>query len=120
MRKLKEWPKDKKIIAVDFDGTITKKDNRFWTGRNSYVNDVMEPNLEIIESLKLNRNNIYLILWSCRKGKALRDAIKFCTEHDLYFDAVNKNIVRYPSSRKIMADIYIDDKSCYLNWVQKL
>ena len=120
MRKLKEWPKDKKIVAVDFDGTITQKDNRIWTGKNTYKNDIMEPNNEMIDSIKANRNKIYLILWSCRTGKALRDAIKFCSTNGIYFDAVNRNIVRYPSSRKIMADVYIDDKGAYSQWQTKI
>lgn len=120
MRKLREWPKDKKIVAIDFDGTITLKDNRLWIGKNKYTNDLMEPNTEIIESIQKNRDKIYLILWSCRVGKALRNAVKFCSDNGIYFDAVNKNIVRYPSSRKIMADIYIDDKGEYLQWIKKL
>ena len=120
MKKLKEWPKDKKIVAVDFDGTLTLKDTRVWVGRNRYVNDIHEPNDFIINTIKQHREHIYLILWTCRKGKALRDAIHFCEEQGLFFDAVNKNVVRYPSSRKIMADIYLDDKASFLNWYEKL
>ena len=120
MKKLKEWPKDKKVVAVDFDGTITLKDNRVWIGRNRYIGDSYEPNNAIINTLLKYRDKIYLILWTCRKGKALRSAIKFCKKQGILFDAVNKNIVRYPSSRKIMADIYLDDKSAYINWFEKL
>lgn len=120
MKKLKEWPQNKKIVAVDFDGTITLKDNRKWIGRNKYINDVMVPNLEIIEQLVNNRDKYYLILWTCRKGRALKDAVLFCESQGLYFDGVNTNIVRYPTSRKIMADIYIDDKGEYENWLRRI
>ena len=120
MKKLKEWPQNKKIVAVDFDGTITLKDNRQWIGKNKYINDIKEPNIKIINQLIQNRDKIYLVLWTCRKGKALKDAITFCNNNNIYFDAVNENIVRYPTSRKIMADIYLDDKGVYENWTKKI
>lgn len=120
MKKLKEWPKNKKIVAIDFDGTITLKDNRQWIGKNKYINDIKEPNVDVIKSILKNRDKIYLILWTCRKGKALKDAIEFSNDHDIYFDAVNENIVRYPTSRKIMADIYLDDKGEFKEWTKRI
>ena len=93
-------------IAVDFDGTIVE--HRY-------------PRLgkEIpfaIESLKLIQNQGHdLILWTYRSGKELEDAVEFCRANGLEFYAVNKN---YPEelfdesiSRKINADIYIDDRN---------
>ena len=77
MRKLKEWPKNKKIVAIDFDGTITMGDTRIWVGKNKYKNDVFIGNPKMIQSILDNRDKIYLILWTCRTGKALKDAIKF-------------------------------------------
>lgn len=112
MSKLKDWnfPYKKKIIAIDFDGTITLKDNRKWK-RNKYTNDIMEPNTKVIEKIKEVRNDYYFILWTNRYGKALKDAVKFCKNNGIEFDAVNKNIVPFKSSRKIVADYYLDDKS---------
>ncbi len=94
------------IIAVDFDGTIVE--HRY-------------PRLgkEIpfaFESLKLIQNQGHdLILWTYRSGKELEDAVEFCRSNGLEFYAVNKN---YPEevfdeciSRKINADIYIDDRN---------
>ncbi len=56
-----------------------------------------------------------LILWSHRAGQKLEEAVKFCSSHGIEFYAVNKN---YPEevwdeneSRKILADIYIDDRN---------
>ena len=46
----------------------------------------------------------------------LEEAVNFCREHGLYFDAVNENIPEVVAlyggdSRKVCADVYIDDKS---------
>ena len=113
MKKLLEWPKNKKIVAIDFDGTITIKDNRIWDAGISeyYTNDYFEENLPITDWVRVNRSNMYLILWTCRYGKALEDAISFCADIGISFDSINENIVAFVSSNKVMADIYIDDKS---------
>ena len=56
-----------------------------------------------------------LILWTFRHGKELEEAVEFCRVNGIEFYAVNRN---YPEeifdenvSRKIDADIYIDDKN---------
>lgn len=110
MKKLDHWPSNKKIVAVDFDGTITIKDNRIWCN-DTYTNDIFNENVLVTNWLRHNRNNFYLILWTCRTGEALINAIQFCNEIGITFDAVNENIVSFECSNKIMADIYIDDKS---------
>ena len=109
MKKSLSLPTDKKIVAIDFDGTITKQDHRIWDGNNS-SNDIMEPNLPVINWVKQNRKNMYLILWSCRVGKDLEKAVTFCKELGIEFDSINENILIYECSPKIMADIYLDDK----------
>ena len=99
--------RDYKILAVDFDGTLCFSQ---WPGLG-------EPNLSLIEKLKENkRSGDKLILWTCREGKLLDDAVNWCEENGLYFDAINENLqeiieVFGGNSRKISADIYIDDKS---------
>lgn len=97
------------VIAVDFDGTLCK---------NAWPN-IGEPYPETIEWVKKLRNNGQkLILWTCRDGMALVDAIVWCADYGLFFDAVNDNLEEHKSifggnSRKILADFYIDDKSLY-------
>ncbi len=94
------------IIAVDFDGTIVKHE----------YPKIGKPNLFAFETLKaLQKQGHKLILWTYRAGKELDEAVKFCKEHGVEFYAVNKN---YPEeeldetiSRKIYADIYIDDRN---------
>lgn len=95
------------IIAVDFDGTITKESK--WP-------ELGEPNMPLINELIRRRNNgDKLILWTCRNGDLLQAAINFCKTFGLEFDAVNENlpeiIETYGGSRKISADLYVDDKA---------
>ena len=61
------------------------------------------------------RNGNKLILWTCRAGEALSNAVEWCREQNLEFDAVNDNlpeIIEFygHNSRKISCDYYIDDR----------
>ena len=93
-------------IAVDFDGTIVE---------NKYP-AIGKPKLFAFETLSaLQEKGHFLILWTYRGGKKLDEAVAYCKENGIEFYAVNKN---YPEekfdesiSRKIAADIYIDDKN---------
>ena len=95
------------IIAVDFDGTLCFSK---WP-------ELGEPNRPLIEYLKVWRNQgNKLILWTCRAGEALEKAVSWCHDQQLEFDAVNDNLPEMiekwgSNSRKITADIYIDDKA---------
>ena len=95
------------IIAVDFDGTLC---------RECYP-EVGVPNMKLINFL-INRRVLgdKLILWTCREDKMSEDAIKWCRQLGLEFDAVNDNLPETialwgNNSRKITADLYIDDHS---------
>jgi len=101
-------------IAVDFDGTIVE--HKF--------PKIGKTNLFAFETLKqLQKQKHKLILWTYRAGKELEDAVNFCKENGIEFYAVNAN---YPNekinenkvSRKIYADIYIDDRNIggFLGW----
>ncbi len=102
------------IIAVDFDGTLCE--DRF--------PDIGIPNFALMNELISKRKEGYkLILWTCRNGEDLEAAVSFCRFHHLEFDAVNNNlpqiIERYGGdSRKIYADIYIDDKAWQPSWAE--
>ena len=61
-------------------------------------------------------HDVKLVLWTCRAGYALKRAVEWCGDHGLIFDAVNENlpesVARFGGdSRKIFADVYMDDKS---------
>lgn len=93
-------------IAVDFDGTIVE---------HQYP-EIGKEKLFAFRTLKeLEKKGARLILWTFRTGKELDEAVEFCRKNGIEFYAVNKN---YPEeiqddtiSRKIDADIYIDDKN---------
>ena len=93
-------------IAVDFDGTIVE---------HAYP-EIGKEKLFAFQTLKeLEKRGVSLILWTFRTGKELEDAVEFCRKNGVEFYAVNKNypeeIVDENVSRKIDADIYIDDKN---------
>jgi len=94
------------IIAVDFDGTIVE---------HRYP-EIGKIKLFAFETLKqLQKQGHELILWTSRYGKELNEAVDFCSRHGVEFYAVNCNFpgevfVEGESSRKIVADVYIDDR----------
>ena len=104
------------IIAVDFDGTLCGDD----------FPNLGEPNLPLMEHL-IVLQDIYdakIILWTCRCGKRLKEAVEFCKAYGLEFDSINENlpesIDRFGSnSRKIYADYYIDDKNVNIGQFNK-
>ena len=98
---------DYKIIAVDFDGTLCYSE---WPALG-------EPNVRLIAYLKKWKEmGNKIILWICRAGDALDNAVSWCREQDLEFDAVNANLPEIVAmygnnSRKITCDYYIDDRA---------
>ena len=94
------------IIAVDFDGTIVK---------HKYPSIGKEIPFAI-KTLKIFQQRGHkLILWSYRSGEDLEKAVEFCRERELIFHAVNNNFegeeFDNTYSRKIYADLYIDDRN---------
>lgn len=93
------------IIAVDFDGTLCEY---AWPG-------IGAPKLDVIRLLIDRRvSGDKLILWTCRVGDKLSEAVEWCKNHGLEFDAINDNLPEIVesfghNSRKIFADMYIDD-----------
>lgn len=98
-----------KIIAVDFDGTLCEDR---WP-------NIGEPNKQLIAYLREEqRHGAKTILWTCRVGTYLNEAIDWCEEQKIHFDAVNENlpetVERFGSeSRKIFAHEYIDDRALH-------
>ena len=99
--------KEYQIIAVDFDGTLCFSN---WP-------ELGEPNGRLIEFLRTWREKgNKLILWTCRAGEPLENAVSWCREQGLVFDAINDNLpetIAYygNNSRKITCDLYIEDKA---------
>lgn len=95
------------MIAVDFDGTLCV---------NKYPL-IGKPKKRVIRRvLREQSKGAKIILWTCRGGDTLRQALDWCNEQGLYFDAVNENLperIKHFNNdcRKIGADLYIDDKA---------
>jgi hydroxymethylpyrimidine pyrophosphatase-like HAD family hydrolase len=92
-------------IAVDFDGTIVE---------NAFP-QIGKPKPFAFETLHLlEKQGFTLVLWTCRTGKFLEEAITFCKKNGIDFYAVNSNypeeVFREGDSRKIEADYYVDDR----------
>lgn len=98
------------IYAVDFDGTLAEL--------VPHEEEPVRVNTKLIEYLKAKQDKgCIIILWTCRTDEKLRYAINLCGDNGLIFDYVNSNAVciieQYGDSRKIFADVYIDDKFCF-------
>lgn len=93
------------IIAIDFDGTIVE---------HAYPK-IGKPIPFAIETLKMLQNDGHqLILWTVREGKLLQEALDYCYQNGITFFAVNTNYPeekRENSPRKLMADLFIDDRN---------
>ncbi|GEQ87089.1 hypothetical protein ULMS_25970 [Patiriisocius marinistellae] len=93
-------------IAVDFDGTIVE---------DAYPK-IGKPIIFAFDTIKkLQDKGHRVILWTYRKGKALDEAVAFCKENGITFYAVNMSFPEEEFdaaySRKINADIFIDDRN---------
>lgn len=96
-----------KAIAIDFDGCLCK--NRYPA--------IGEPFLPVIAAARLEQlEGAGLILWTCREGKALEEAVAACEKWGLHFDAVNENLPSWKEffgndPRKVGANEYWDDRA---------
>ena len=95
------------IIAVDFDGTIVEH-------RYPRIGEEIPFAIDTLKLLQQEKHR--LILWSVREGTLLEEAVEWCKARGLEFYAVNKD---YPEeqkshqgfSRKLKADLFIDDRN---------
>lgn len=95
------------IIAVDFDGTIVD---------HKYPHIGQEKTGAFDALRKLSRDGHKLILWTVREGKLLEEAVAFCQSNGVEFYAVNSdqpgdNLANVAQSRKVRADLFIDDSN---------
>lgn len=97
---------DRLIIAVDFDVTIVE---------DAYPK-IGKTRIFAFETLKrLQQDGHRLILWTYRNGSKLQEAVDFCKDNGIEFYAVNASFPEekydYSRSRKIHADLFIDDRN---------
>lgn len=96
-----------KIVAMDFDGTLC-------TEKFPNIGEPIEEMIQLCKDIK--KQGYKLILWTCREGQVLKDAVEWCKEKGIEFDAINDNIPEIKEEwnanvRKVYCDIYIDDKA---------
>jgi len=108
------------ILAIDFDGTLFKTDSL----------EIKEAKRDIIDKVKeFKKAGAEIVLWTCREGTSLEDAVKVCKEGGLEFDAINENAPSWAeyqkekskegdifATRKIFANFYLDDRACNLEF----
>lgn len=97
------------IIAVDFDGVLCE----------SKFPEIGPPRYKVISLVReLIDQGHEVVLWTTRNGAELEAAVKWCHDRGLHFCAINEpapsNAAEYAKvypiqSRKIYADVYIDD-----------
>ncbi|MCK4576816.1 hypothetical protein KAU34_10440 [candidate division WOR-3 bacterium] len=96
----------KPILAIDFDGTIRK------SKRAIDIGSELMPNCKRVLK-KLYDEGFRMILWTCRSKAWCKEVVEFMEEEDIlkYFECINENIpnVYWWDTRKIYADVYIDD-----------
>lgn len=96
-------------IAIDFDGTVVEH-------RYPEIGKEIPFATDTLKMLIADHHK--LILWSCREGKLLDEAVDWCKERGVEFYAVNRD---YPEergkennnhfSRKLKVDIFVDDRN---------
>ena len=107
------------VIAVDFDGTLC---------RHAFpeIGDTSLKHINLHKFLKQRKEECgdTIILWTCRENTLernyLSEAVNFCRQYDIPIDYVNENTKENKllfknkdgnDGRKILADIYIDDRA---------
>ena len=94
------------LIAVDFDGTIVEHEYPAIGREIPFAFDTLK---------KLQEEGHTLVMWTYRSGKELEEAVEYCKKNGLVFSAINAayegDEVDTYNSRKINADIFIDDRN---------
>lgn len=100
----------RKAIAIDFDGCLC----------TDAFPDIGAPNWAVIVKAAEERAaGAGLILWTCREGELLEEAIDACARWGLHFDAINESLPDWIDAfgnrpRKVGATEYWDDKAVKL------
>jgi len=91
------------IIAVDFDGTVVEH-------QYPAIGPLKEGAKETL--LAFRKAGHKIAIWTCRAGKEEQDVRRFLVDNGLPFDSINTAVPGTDlGTRKIYADVYIDDKA---------
>lgn len=88
--------REPRIIAFDFDGTITKP--------GSYDSNIIEANPPVIEKLKsYYEDYLFIVIFTARPQSDHSMVSTWLKEHDVPYDSIVFNKIRY--------DVLFDDKA---------
>lgn len=92
------------LVAIDFDGTITKKDD--------FINTKIEFDRKAVKYIKkIRKLPVKLILWTCRENEKLEQAVNELKNIGIEFDYLNQDNGKRGIHKKISAEFYIDDRA---------
>lgn len=92
------------LVAIDFDGTLTNKDD--------FINKSIEFDKKAVKWLKnISKLDCKLILWTCREQEKLEIAVNELKKIGIEFDYLNEDNGKRGLHRKISAEFYIDDRA---------
>jgi hypothetical protein len=100
------------VIAIDFDGTIVEHEF-------PNIGPLKEGSKEALKAFKKAGHKI--AIWTCRQGDDERQVRQFLRDNNIPYDSVNTPVAGYDlGTRKIFADLYIDDKGLRYedNWAE--
>lgn len=99
-----------KILALDLDGTALNYDGDF---RGASLGEAVRGMVEELSRLK--EQGWVIVIWTCRDDSAeLRDHLR---RQQIPFDFVNDHPWNTQQSRKIVADVYVDDRGVPFNGI---
>lgn len=105
-----------KAIAIDFDGCLCD---------NAYP-AIGAPHWGVIARAKMEQEaGAGLILWTCREGQLLQEAVAACESWGLHFDAINESLPSWITAfnnapRKVGASEYWDDRAVPMGGEQEV
>ena len=87
-------------LAIDFDGTLVE--NRF--------PGIGPPAPGAVQTLReATAGGARIILWTCRTGRHLQDAVAWCRQHGIKLTGVNADPAK-KGGPKVHADVYVDER----------
>lgn len=106
----RKWRLKYKYIAIDFDGTIADEE-MFPTIGAPILNAIW-----VIQKIKEYGGKI--CIWTCRSNADLSHAMEFLSHHEVPFDYLNQDFPEIAGkyhgfTRKVCADVYIDNKDIH-------
>jgi hydroxymethylpyrimidine pyrophosphatase-like HAD family hydrolase len=105
----KESKMNKKILGVDFDGTLSTFDYPY-SGKVRFIHKIIHAYIR-----RKHKQGWRIVIVTCREKERLGLVRLFMEYHNIPYDAINENykplIDTFGECRKISVDLYIDDKN---------